>query len=196
MANAVKYDRDAVVEKATQLYWEKGFHGTSMRNLQDVIDLRPGSIYAGFGSKEALFGEALDYYAKATDLRLQGCLAEGVEHLCELKAFVKYALTGGERAAPSGMCMLVKTVAELTPENPQLLAKAKLQLGAVEQGFAKVIAAAQANGELDATKDPAKLAQYLQIQLMGLRTYVCAKDGDAPIDELVNAIFDRAPFRD
>ncbi|MFA0500949.1 TetR/AcrR family transcriptional regulator, partial [Vibrio sp. 10N.222.46.A1] len=55
MAKTAKFDRQDVVDKATNLYWEKGFHATSMRNLQDVIDMRPGSIYAAFGSKEGLF---------------------------------------------------------------------------------------------------------------------------------------------
>ena len=64
MAKATKFDRQDAVDKATHLYWEKCFHGTSMRNLQDVIDMRPGSIYACFGSKEGLFKEVLNNYAQ------------------------------------------------------------------------------------------------------------------------------------
>ena len=47
----LKLDRDEVIEKVKDLYWEKGYHATSMRNLQDVVDMRPGSIYAAFGSR-------------------------------------------------------------------------------------------------------------------------------------------------
>ena len=61
MGNAAKFDRQQVIDKATHLYWEKGFHATSMRHLQEVIDMRPGSIYAAFGSKEELFKHCLLY---------------------------------------------------------------------------------------------------------------------------------------
>ncbi|WOD06891.1 hypothetical protein [Marinomonas sp. GJ51-6] len=41
MSKKAKFDRQQVIENATNLYWEKGYHATSMRNLQDAIDLRP-----------------------------------------------------------------------------------------------------------------------------------------------------------
>jgi len=55
MSAAIKFNREDVSEKAKNLYWEKGYHATSMRNLQDVINMHPGSIYAAFGSKDKLF---------------------------------------------------------------------------------------------------------------------------------------------
>ena len=66
MSKNAKFDRTEVVEKATNLYWEKGYHGTSMRDLQTTVDLRPGSIYAAFGSKDNLFKEAINHYALST----------------------------------------------------------------------------------------------------------------------------------
>ena len=63
MSKSAKFNREDIIQKAANLYWEKGFHATSMRNLQEVIDMRPGSIYASFGSKEGLFKEALQHYA-------------------------------------------------------------------------------------------------------------------------------------
>ncbi|MFQ3195590.1 MAG: TetR/AcrR family transcriptional repressor of nem operon, partial [Colwellia sp.] len=50
MVNKVKFERDDVIRKASQLFWEKGFHATSTRDLQEVVNMRPGSIYAAFGS--------------------------------------------------------------------------------------------------------------------------------------------------
>ncbi len=54
MVKTVKHDRQVAIRKATDLFWKKGFHATSMRNLHDVIDMHPGSIYASFGSKESV----------------------------------------------------------------------------------------------------------------------------------------------
>ncbi len=51
----LKYNHAEVLNKATELFWQKGYQGTKMRDLQEHLDMRPGSIYAGFGSKEAIF---------------------------------------------------------------------------------------------------------------------------------------------
>ena len=56
MSAPIKFNREDVIEKAKNLYWEKGYHATSMRNLQDVVNMPPGSIYAAFGSKDNYFG--------------------------------------------------------------------------------------------------------------------------------------------
>ncbi|MCT7654735.1 TetR/AcrR family transcriptional regulator [Oceanimonas sp. NS1] len=45
-----------------------------MRTIQAAIDMRPGSIYASFGSKEGLFQEALTHYARSSRSRLAACV--------------------------------------------------------------------------------------------------------------------------
>ena len=92
MAKTAKFDRQDVVDKATNLYWEKGFHATSMRNLQDVIDMRPGSIYATFGSKEGLFKETLARYTELGILNLNRFRSETDSPIKALESFVKRAV--------------------------------------------------------------------------------------------------------
>ncbi|MGB5599798.1 MAG: TetR/AcrR family transcriptional regulator, partial [Thiothrix litoralis] len=119
MANTAKYDRQDVIQKATNLFWEKGFHATSMRNLQEAIDMRPGSIYASFGSKEGLFKETLQHYANNSLARLKSHTQESP--LEALREFLN-SVVCCQPQAPSNMCMLVKTISELTGDNAELLA--------------------------------------------------------------------------
>ncbi|WP_415886523.1 TetR/AcrR family transcriptional regulator [Neptuniibacter sp. QD37_6] len=171
MANTLKHDRSEVLDKATNLFWEKGFHATSMRNLQDHIDMRPGSIYAAFGSKEGLFKESLNHYAKASLERLMESTKTSESPLAAIKAFIKTVVLNCREDTPSEMCMLVKAIAELTEENGELLDEAKGLLKAVEQALTQLIEQAQAAGEVDSSKDAARLARYIQMQLIGLRVY-------------------------
>ncbi|MDG3084887.1 TetR/AcrR family transcriptional regulator [Vibrio hannami] len=195
MANHAKFDRDDVVEKAKNLYWEKGFHATSMRNLQDVIDMRPGSIYSTFGSKENLFKEALLRYSSDFDQRIELCCNEEQSPLEALKLFVKASVIDSRHSAPSGMCMLVKTVAELTDENKELLSEAQRLLKNVETQFSRVIRMSIERGELDSASDPIKLARYLQVQVIGLRTYVRANNNEQDALDLLNDIFETGPLK-
>jgi AcrR family transcriptional regulator len=44
------------------MFWERGFEGTSMKDLTEAMGIASASIYACFGSKEALFREAMTLY--------------------------------------------------------------------------------------------------------------------------------------
>lgn len=189
MANNVKHNRDVVIQKATNLFWEKGFHATSMRNLQDHIDMRPGSVYAAFGSKEGLFKETLQCYANVSLQRLDECIEQNASPLQALKAFIKSIVQCENDTSPNEVCMLVKTVAELTEENAELLAESKRLLNVMEDAFEGVLRQAKALGELRSESDTRRLARFLQMQLIGLRAYARVNQEDARVDELVEDAF-------
>lgn len=190
MAKAAKFQRDEVIHNAMLLYWEKGFHATSMRTLQDAIDMRPGSIYAEFGSKEGLYQVTLEHYAEQSVQRLADTIANAASPLLGLKQFVNDIVVPTNQPTPSNMCMLAKTVAELTEENSELLESARKGLHRIEQEFANVIKAAQDNGDIDQSRDAQRLGQYVQIQIMGIRTYVRANQCDTQQTKaLVDDIF-------
>ncbi|ERM57170.1 TetR/AcrR family transcriptional regulator [Vibrio cyclitrophicus] len=194
MAKTAKFDRQDVVDKATNLYWEKGFHATSMRNLQDVIDMRPGSIYATFGSKEGLFKETLARYTELGILNLNRFRNETDSPIQALENFVRRVVVESKQSSPNGMCMLAKTVAELTDEHSELLEDAKKSLKIMEGEFAKVIAEAQELGEISKEREPAQLARHVQVQIAGLRTYAKTCDDIDLLNSMVEDVFKYHPF--
>ena len=58
----LSFDKDAALESAMLLFWERGFEGTSMADLTQAMGLSPSSIYAAFGDKHALFQLAVKRY--------------------------------------------------------------------------------------------------------------------------------------
>lgn len=56
------FDRDAALRKAVEVFWERGYEGTSLKDLSEAMGIASASIYACFGSKEALFREAMALY--------------------------------------------------------------------------------------------------------------------------------------
>ena len=195
MSKNAKFDRTEVVDKATNLYWEKGYHGTSMRDLQATVDLRPGSIYAAFGSKDNLFKEAINHYANNTGRLLADCLDETSSPLTGLKLFIRKLTVENRDNAPSDMCMIVKSISELTEnDNKALLDEAKSLLNSVETKFAQIITQAIEQGEIASDKNPMDLARYMQVQIIGLRTYSRVNDDQKIIEQFIEDIFIGAPF--
>jgi AcrR family transcriptional regulator len=60
----INFDRDAALEAAMLLFWERGYEGTSMADLTQAMGLNPSSIYAAFGDKHALFQLAVKRYVE------------------------------------------------------------------------------------------------------------------------------------
>ncbi|BAT59954.1 HTH-type transcriptional repressor ComR [Variibacter gotjawalensis] len=59
-----QFDRDAALDAAMLLFWEKGYSATSMADLCSAMHVASPSLYAAFGSKERLYEEAIARYEK------------------------------------------------------------------------------------------------------------------------------------
>jgi AcrR family transcriptional regulator len=57
------FDRDQAIQIAMRLFWRHGYEGVSISDLTNAIGIAPPSLYAAFGSKAALYREALDRYS-------------------------------------------------------------------------------------------------------------------------------------
>ncbi|MGH9735402.1 MAG: TetR/AcrR family transcriptional regulator [Candidatus Acidiferrales bacterium] len=58
----ISFDKNAALEAAMLLFWERGYEGTSVADLTQATGLNPSSIYAAFGDKHALFQLAVKRY--------------------------------------------------------------------------------------------------------------------------------------
>ena len=57
------FNYDTALESAMRTFWLYGFEGTSMTELTKAMGMNKTSIYAAYGSKEALFQKAVNRYA-------------------------------------------------------------------------------------------------------------------------------------
>jgi TetR/AcrR family transcriptional repressor of nem operon len=69
------FDIDEATDKATEVFWKKGYEATSMADLIEAMQINKGSQYNAFGSKKEIFDRALVRYdqknraAKIAELR-------------------------------------------------------------------------------------------------------------------------------
>ena len=186
MVNKVKFERDDVIRKASQLFWEKGFHATSTRDLQEVINMRPGSIYAAFGSKEGLYSESLKDYTAQIQAQIEGFLNHSDSILSGLRAFVDNVILDRQNC-PSAICMLIKANSEFTEKEDTLRELNLKLLKMFEQYLCVLFNQAIKNGELNNNRTALEYAQFFQIQFTGLRGYL----NRPGIDELAQPMIDQ-----
>ena len=59
------FDADAALDRAIEVFWAKGYEGTSLSDLTEALGLNRPSLYgAAFGNKEELFRKACARYAQ------------------------------------------------------------------------------------------------------------------------------------
>lgn len=173
MPRRPSYDRDALITQARDLFWKRGWAGTSLKDLEAELKMKPGSFYAAFGSKDALFELALEKYSADGVARIQ-TLAKDLGPLQALQEFP--AIVIGKKSAPSKACMLSKTLLELQSHGHPLAEKANQHLQKMEEQFADLFGRAQKNGDISADEDPKLLACKYQSDLLGLRV-TAERDG-------------------
>jgi AcrR family transcriptional regulator len=171
MSRKASFDRQVALNKAVELFWSRGYYASSMKHIEEALDMRPGSIYATFGSKGGLFAEALEAYASTASDDFGQAIAESssiVEGLkCYLRSFAEPC--NGHTSAQA--CMLIKTLLEVNAEDVVLRDRVQAMLAAFEKRLCKVLEEAKAIGELRAEVNCPRLARLLQTQIIGLRAF-------------------------
>ncbi|WP_249218865.1 TetR/AcrR family transcriptional regulator [Falsirhodobacter algicola] len=162
------FDRDDALEAAMRLFWAKGYHATSLKDLEGVLAMRPGSIYAAFQSKEGLFRAAVDRYAARMEAELRGLIAAAPQPLAALRQHLLGLAVLDPADRPSTACMLVKSLLEV-PRDGTLQAFVIAHLDRIEDVLAEAIGRAVDLGELPPGSDRGRIARRIQTYIFGLK---------------------------
>ncbi|SNR44314.1 TetR/AcrR family transcriptional regulator [Puniceibacterium sediminis] len=184
------YDRDVALNTAMSLFWAKGYHTTSMRDLELALKMRPGSIYAAFHNKEGLFRATLELYAKRMEADLSRQIEESASPLGALQRYL-LSLGGLERCEkPSTACMLVKSLLEIHEDQPELRDVVLGHLECVRRLLAEGFEKARLAGELPMDVDTDRLARRMQTYVFGLKIQAQRETDPAAMQHLVQDLAD------
>jgi AcrR family transcriptional regulator len=71
------FDPDIALRQALDVFWERGYEGTSLNDLAQAMGIKSASIYACFGSKESLFRQVMALYGATAGEPPRRALREG-----------------------------------------------------------------------------------------------------------------------
>ena len=171
------FDREAALVAAMRLFWRKGFAATSITDLTQAMGIGSPSLYAAFGSKEALYREALGYYGKTYDALAWGSFfkaatcREAIESYLMDSAAALTASVG--RIEPLGCMVTLSAVGhEGHAELGEIVKAARASaLERVRERLRRGIA----KGELEAAADVDGLARFVVAVQGGMS--LMARDG-------------------
>ena len=169
MPRAAPYDRDKTLDAAMSLFWDKGYHATSLKDLEAALCMKPGSIYAAFQSKQNLYLLALEKYFNFSRQLLAQKIAQAATPLQGLADHLRSYPQLNPDDAKRQACMLTKTIVDTRSTDPLIAEKARDYMGAMRRDIALAFAAAREQGELPADANPERLARRYQANITALR---------------------------
>jgi AcrR family transcriptional regulator len=159
-----------------RLFWIRGYEASGIADLTEAMGIGTKSLYAAFGSKDALYAEALKYYYTTYEGLVWTRFRKAVTAKEAALAFLQdsaIAMTGGDCGLPHGCMATLATVGD----------EAHTELGelmrATRAGGFDILKArfdkAKGDGDLPASMDTTKLARLVQTVQSGMA--IRARDG-------------------
>jgi TetR/AcrR family transcriptional repressor of nem operon len=188
VARPAQFDRDTILDKAMETFWEQGYCATSMANLVETTDLNPGSLYAAFESKQGLFMATLDHYGARSVNRLKSHLSNADSPLKAIESYFDQLADNIEAPKGKNSCFLVNTVLELSQRDAKIRSRINHHFEQIEALLVEALDNARTQGELDQSADCEALAAFLISNIWGLRVLAGTRPPSGRARQVVNLI--------
>ncbi|XHO59309.1 HTH-type transcriptional repressor ComR [Burkholderia ambifaria] len=158
-----------------EVFWRLGYEGASMTDLTAAMGIASPSLYAAFGSKEALFRQAIEHYRETEGREIwDGVEQAGSAHDAIENYLMQTARVFTRRSKPAG-CLIVLSAlhpAERSDTVRQMLIAMREQtVAALRARLGEGVAA----GEISAHADLDAIARYYVTVQQGMS--IQARDG-------------------
>ena len=101
------FDEKGALEKATQVFWSKGYDGVTIDDLVAGMGVGRPSLYAVFGDKRAIFLRVLKAYAERKGASAAKALLSPQGLRESITGFLRYAVESATEKGSAPGCLLV-----------------------------------------------------------------------------------------
>ncbi|MGI2198406.1 TetR/AcrR family transcriptional regulator [Shewanella baltica] len=187
------FDTDDALAKALEVFWRKGFEGTSLTDLTQAMGINKPSLYAAFGNKEQLFLKAIELYEQRPCAFFYPALEQKTAYLVVESMLLGAASSLVDKSHPQG-CLIVQGALTCSEAGQAIKDTLINRRRDGEIALCERLQRAKDEGDLPADADPLLLARYVGTVLQGMA--VQATSGICPnelrkVAELVLANFPR-----
>lgn len=169
MPKSKLFDEQEVLHKAMILFWEKGYHNTSIQDLVDRLKINRSSLYNTYGGKKKLFYSAFQLYRSMNDGGLNEFLATQTKAKLALRAMFWKILSDDHSDEDCKGCFIVNTTSELLPDDEHLQNIITQHKTKMEQIFSNILQMGIQSGELNPSIELPTISRLLYTLMSGFR---------------------------
>jgi TetR/AcrR family transcriptional repressor of nem operon len=187
MARTKEFDEDNVLEKAMNLFWAKGYNGTSAQDLVDGLGISRSSLYDTFGDKHSLFIKSLEYYRENMAGKVIRMINESTDMEDTLRCIFQTIVNDSLSDKLSRGCFMVNSTVELAPHDAQISALVAANTQDIEDAMYRVIKKGQQLGTIPVGSSARSLSRFLFNTISGLRVLAKSKQMNREVfDDVVS----------
>ena len=191
MARHKEFEPEKLLDQAMYVFWQKGYHDTSLDDLVEATGVQRYGIYATFKNKHGLLLAALDHYHHAV---LAGNLAPltqagaGLEAIQETFQLTAQYMSGEFRDLGCFMC---NTAMELAVADEAVAQRAANYGQMVTNLLRQALVNAQQAGQISAETELDPLANFLFGALIGIPTFVRVGQSSQAVQDYIQAVLSK-----
>ena len=188
MARPRAFEPEAALDGIMQVFWRKGYEGTSLQDIEGATGLNKQSLYRLYADKRAMYLAALRRYDETVVSQTAALLREGSSARRKFQRLFNKVLEetspGGERMG-CFLCNASADQAQLDPQSERFVSDAVVR---IEKEFGEALAASPPY-DRDAKVRKAAAAKLLAFYF-GLRTLIKANASAASLKAAVRQVLE------
>ncbi|MEU1371965.1 TetR/AcrR family transcriptional regulator [Streptomyces sp. NPDC005803] len=190
MGRPKQFDPETAVEQAMQVFWRRGYSGTSPQCLIDTLGIGKGSLYNAFGGKRQLFDLALRHYLDAHAAAMDALLEESGPVKERLRGTL-HLLADTDFADPERRgCLAMNTAMEFGHDDAALAAMVREMLDRTDRTLQALLEEGQRAGDITLERDARDLAALLLNTVTGLRVMARIESGPDRMKRAIDTTVD------
>ena len=185
------FDEKAALEKATQVFWLKGYDGVTIDDLVAGMGVGRPSLYSIFGDKRTIFLRVLRAYAERKGIFAAEALLSPQALRDSIASFLRYAVTSAteEGSAPGCLLMCVAPLVDDAEVQQFIQNAAAGAVALVERRFQSGISAGEIPSDFPVAERASQvldLARGLTMRAqMGMSRTTLLKDAEKAADVML-----------
>ncbi|KLT68281.1 TetR/AcrR family transcriptional regulator [Flavobacterium sp. ABG] len=190
MARTKEFDEDQALDKAIEIFWCKGYNGTSAQDLVSHLGLSRSSLYDTFGDKQKLFSKALKRYLKQGQEEAKDLLNQPEDIKVILTELFKQAIIESLDDRMTKGCFVVNAAVELAMHDEEIAKIVADNRQTVEEIFLAAVKKGQEAGQISTRLEARTLARFIFNNYTGIRVLARSGEKDKQVyDDILKALF-------
>jgi len=186
MPNEVLFDEKEVLQKAMQLFWLKGYNGTSLDDLLKTTGLSRSSIYNSYGNKQGIFMQCLQYYRDWLLNTVMEAITKLKSPVKKIEMVFKISVDKLLKDKERKGCLIVNTATELANLEEEISLFMKEFEKEWETLFQDWIKEGQLTGEISKSFSSLALSRHLYNSYQGIKIIAKTTNDRKTLEDIVN----------
>lgn len=155
------FDENQAIEKATEIFRNKGYDTASADELLNAMGIGKGSFYLAFkGGKQELYLRSIRQFAEGFNQKIEQEIQNTDDQIEFIRRFF-LSLANTKDCDRERGCYLGNALVQLSEKDDDIKQVTVTLLKGLQKIFAKAIKKAQEHGQIKNTEDPEILAWHL-----------------------------------